>query len=319
MTPDQNKGFTQCFSKHCKIPEEFRIKQDILPTEYEQYLDYYRDQVRSKLTVQGVWRILSGFDIYLRKSKISLHTISIEDIDHFLALYNKNYSLKTCRMYRSYLRKFLKYLYQEGYIKKDLAPLVVSPPEFARSKPPKFLRPKEVEKLFDSLDLSVVKDLRTYATMHLAYYLGLRPKEISLITLDDISFRQKEIFIRSRKNYSPAQLPLPDDTIKAITAYIVGGRPESDHRTLFLQLIPPYNPVNKRNDIRRSIRECMHKNNLRASAYWLRHSYAQNLLESGASIYEIKEMMGHKNIDSTRKYLSIHINLMREVILDETL
>jgi len=319
MTPDLDKGFTQCFSRVCKIPEEFRVKQEFLPAEYEQYLEYYRAQVRSKLTVQALWRILSGFVIYLKKLNISLHEISIENVDHFLALYNKNYSLKTCRMYRSYMRKFLKFLYQKGYIKKDLAPLIISPPEFARSKPPKFLRPNEVQRLFDGLDLSITRDLRTYAAMHLAYYLGLRPKEISLITLNDISFRQKEIFIQSRKNHSPAHLPLPDNVIKAITVYIVGGRPKSECRTLFLQLIPPYNPVNKRNDIRRSIGECMQKNNLRASMYWLRHSYAQNLLESGASIYEIKEMMGHKSIDSTRKYLSIHINLMREVILDETL
>jgi len=288
-----------------------------IPEVFAQYLDYYKAQC-SKGMIYRARRILSGFDIYLQKSNIDLCKISIEQIDQFLALYNKNYVPGTCRANRSHLRKFLKYLYQEEYIKKDFAPLVVSPPEFARSKPPKFLRPNEVQKLFNSLDLSNVKDLRTYAAMHLAYYLGLRPKEIRLITLDDISFRQKEIFIRSRKNYSPAQLPLPDDTIKAITAYIVGGRPKSEHRALFLQLIPPYHPVRK-NDIPRYVRECMHENNLGASTYWLRHSYAQNLLESGASIYEIKEMMGHKSIDSTRKYLSIHINLMREVILDETL
>jgi integrase/recombinase XerD len=288
-----------------------------IPEVFAQYLDCYKAQCSTGM-VYRARRILSGFDIYLQKFNIDLCKISIEQIDQFLALYNKNYVPGTCRTNRSHLRKFLKYLYQEEHIKKDFAPLVVSPPEFARSKPPKFLRPKEVQKLFNSLNLSDAKDLRTYAAMHLAYYLGLRPKEIRLITLDDISFRQKEIFIRSRKNYSPAQLPLPDGIIKAITAYIVGGRPESEHRTLFLQLIPPYHPVRK-NDIPRYVRECMHENNLGASTYWLRHSYAQNLLESGASIYEIKEMMGHKSIDSTRKYLSIHINLMREVILDESL
>ncbi len=62
----------------------------------------------------------------------------------------------------------------------------------------------------------------------------------------------------------------------------------------------------------------MTKKNLGSSTYWLRHSFAQNMLESGMSIYEIKEMMGHKSLDSTKKYLSIHIGLMREVILDET-
>ena len=314
-----SKRVAQNFYRNCKIPEEFRAKQDVLPTEYEQYLDYYKIQVRRMHSVQYMRQILSGLNLYLQKSNIALCKISIEQIDHFLALYNKNYATATCRINRSYLREFLKYFYRNGYIKKNLAPLVKSPPEFARSKPPKFLRPKEVEKLFGSLDLAVPKDLRTYATMHLVYYLGLRPREVSLITLDDISFRQKEIFIRSRKNYSPAHLPLPDDTIKAITAYIIGGRPKSKHRTLFLQLVPPYKPVNEKNDIKHYIRDCMKKNNLSATTYWLRHSYAQNLLESGASIYEIKEMMGHKSIDSTHRYLSIHVNLMREIILDETL
>jgi integrase len=102
------------------------------------------------------------------------------------------------------------------------------------------LRPEEVQKLFNSLDLSVNRDLRTYAMIHLAYYLGIRPKEISLITFDDISFRQKEISIKSRKTNTPTKLPLPENVIKAVTAYIVGGRPVSDNRRLFLQLIPPY-------------------------------------------------------------------------------
>jgi integrase/recombinase XerD len=289
-----------------------------IPEVFEQYLDYYSVQVRRMHSVYCMRQILSGLNLYLQKSNIALCKISIQQIDQFLALYNKNYATATCRVNRSYLREFLKYFYRNGYIKKNLAPLVKSPPEFARSKPPKFLRAKEIQKLFGSLDLAVPKDLRTYATMHLVYYLGLRPREVSLITLDDISFRQKEIFVRSRKNYSPAHLPLPDDTIKAITAYIVGGRPKSKHRTLFLQLVPPHNPV-KKNDITHYIRDCMQKNNLSATTYWLRHSYAQNLLESGASIYEIKDMMGHSSIDSTHRYLSIHINLMREIILDETL
>ena len=288
-----------------------------LPEEFEQYLDYYKAQVRRKRTAQEMRRILSSFNIHLQKLNIVLCKISIVQVDHFLALYNKECSPGTSRGYRSHLRKFLKYLYLERYIPKDLAPLVVSPPEFARSNPPKFLRPQEIQKLFSSLDLSDVRDLRVYAAIHLAYYLGLRPREIRLITLDDISFGQKEIFIRSRKNYSPAHLPLPDDTIKAITAYIIGGRPKSDHRVLFLQLNSPHNPVGE-NSIPGSILKCMKKNNLGASTYWLRHSYAQSLLESGASIYEIKEMMGHKTIGSTHKYLSIHVNLMREIILDET-
>ena len=63
----------------------------------------------------------------------------------------------------------------------------------------------------------------------------------------------------------------------------------------------------------------MRQAGLNASAYWLRHTHAQNLLESGGSVFEVKEMMGHKTIESAKKYLHIHTKLMREVLFHETL
>jgi site-specific recombinase XerD len=63
----------------------------------------------------------------------------------------------------------------------------------------------------------------------------------------------------------------------------------------------------------------MRKANIAASAYWLRHTYAQNLLEQEVSIFEIKEMLGHDRIQTTHRYIHINIKLMREVLFDETL
>jgi len=63
----------------------------------------------------------------------------------------------------------------------------------------------------------------------------------------------------------------------------------------------------------------MKKAGIPGSAYWLRHTYAQNLLETGVTIYEIKEMLGHDKIESTRSYLHVHTKMMREVLFDETL
>ena len=95
------------------------------------------------------------------------------------------------RCYRHCLRGFLKYLYHElGILKRDLAPLLVGPPQFAQRRLPRFLRPQQVKKLFASLKLSTRTQIRTYAMVHLASSLGLRPAEISRITLDDISFQQ---------------------------------------------------------------------------------------------------------------------------------
>ncbi|MGB2928051.1 MAG: tyrosine-type recombinase/integrase, partial [Desulfobacterales bacterium] len=167
-------------------------------------------------------------------------------------------------------------------------------------------------------ELSSFKNLRNYALVHLSYGLGLRPDEISLITLDDISFTQSELTLTDRKNDRPVKLPLPENTIKAIAAYIIGARPKSSHRRLFLNLVAPYRPISA-TSVGQHIAECIRKAGLFGTAYWLRHTYAQNLLEAGSSIYEIKEMMGHNNINSSEKYLNIHIKLMRRVIFDEEL
>ena len=260
-----------------------------------------------------------AFHNYLERHNIKLSLLRVDRIDAFLAEYFVGFSPNTRQTYRFYLRGFLKYLYYPGgIIGKDLSPLVVGPRKFAQNKPPKFFRPHEIKRLFDSFELSSVKDLRNHAMMHLAYGLGLRPDEISLITLDDISFTNSELTLTTRKNGRPTKLPIPENIMKAIAAYILGARPKSSHRQLFLNLVAPYNPV-CRSSVGAHITECIRKAGLSGTAYWLRHTYAQNLLEAGASIYEIKEMLGHDYIDSTEKYLHVHIKLMRRVIFNEEL
>jgi len=306
--------------------EQKRIHQSIdppqqrLPGLYEDYLSYYHQtrQVPS-IRLTRIRKVLCAFHDYLERHNIKPASIRIEQIDAFLAEFFIAFSPNTRQTYRFYLRGFLKYLYYPGgIIDKDIAPLVIGPRQFAQSMPPKFFRSHEIQRLFDSFDLSSAKDLRNYAMVHLSYGLGLRPDEISLITLDDISFTQSELILTTRKNDRPAKLPIPENIIKAIAAYMVGSRPKSSHRRLFLNLKAPYRPILP-GSVSQHITECIRKAGLPGTAYWLRHTYAQNLLEAGVSIYEIKEMLGHDYIDSTEKYLHVHMKLMRRVLFDEEL
>jgi len=306
--------------------EQKRIHQPIdpphrkLPDPYEDYLlYYYQTRKVSSIKLARIRRVLCAFHDYLERHNIKLASIRIEQIDAFLAEFFTPFSPATRQTYRSYLRGFFKYLYYpRKIIRKDLAPLVVGARQFDQSKPPKFLRPHEVQRLFDSFELSSFKNLRNYALVHLSYSLGLRPDEISRITLDDISFAQSELTIKTRKNDRPVKLPLPENTLKAIAAYIIGARPKSSHRRLFLNLVAPHRPASA-TSVGQHITECIRKAGLPGTAYWIRHTYAQNLLEAGASIYEIKEMMGHTTINSSEKYLHVHITLMRRVIFYEDL
>jgi site-specific recombinase XerD len=312
------RGFLRYLVEQKRITKPIEKQKYLRADIYEAYLNYYAitRQVNNR-RVQAIRRVLAAFHDHLENKQIKLSALTIGQIDGFFADFNSSFTEATCKVYRSVVRGFLGYLYhQRKILKRDLAPLVVGAPMFAQAKPPTFLRADEVKRLFDSIDYFSQTGLRTYAILQLAYSLGLRPKEICQITLDDISFTKAELSIDDRKCGNPLKLPLPEITIKAIAAYIIGARPQSGHRTLFLSLYPPYAPITP-STVHYHFKIVMQKVNPDASAYWLRHTYAQNLLEAGVSLYEIKELMGHDSIESTRKYLLIHIKLMREVLFDE--
>jgi site-specific recombinase XerD len=312
------RGLCRYLVKQKRIVAPIEKEKYLLPNVYDQYLDYYATtrQTGSR-RIKSIRRVLAAFDGYLENTKIKLAALTIEHIDAFFADFNADFSQSTCKVYRSIVRGFLSYLFhQRQILKRDLAPLVVGAPIFARAKPPTFLRADELKKLFDNIDLSSQSGLRTYAMLQLAYTLGLRPIEICQITLDNISFRKAELNINWRKCHNPLKLPVPEITIKAIAAYIIGARPQSDLRTLFLSLMPPYGPITP-TTITHHFKVHMQKVNPAATVYWLRHTYAQNLLQTGISLFEIKELLGHDSIESTRNYLLIHIKLMREVLFDE--
>ena len=301
-----------------RIPRSLRIprRQIQLPDPFESYL-HQQSHKTSFNYLRQVKGFLASFQDYLEKHSMTLARLKIEDLDHFLA--QLKVARSTRSIYRSHLRGLLKYLHHERRIvKKDLAPLLVGPRLFSEHKPPKFLRPQEVQTLFASLSLSTRSDIRTCAMVHLAYTLGLRPVEIGNITLDDISFRKAELTLSKRKGLNPVTLPLPEQTIKAIAAYLAKARPKSPSRHLFVGFPFPYPPLQS-SSVSQGISKAMKRAGLPFSAYSLRHTYAQNLLHMGQSIYEIKEMLGHDNIHSTQKYLHIHVDLMRKALFHETL
>lgn len=312
------------FSKY--LYEEGRISEPIkipnfqlnLPDIYEQYLRYLQqEKAVSKIYINSARRVLVSLNAHLEHHNIALSDLEIQHIDGFLAEFNKPFSTATRRIYRGKIRGFLKYLHNKKLLDKDLGDLLVGPRIFNQKTPPRFLRPQEVKKFFSTFTLDTPSQIRTYAMALLAYSLGMRPDEIKNATLDDISFQRAEITIPKRKMSNPVVMPMPENTLKAVAAYVHKIRPEAHYREVFLTFHKPYRPISI-NVVNHHISKIMKEAGLSSSAYWLRHSYAQSLLHIGRSIYDIKEMMGHGNIRSTQRYLHIHTELMRKVLFDET-
>ena len=315
------RGLARFLYKQKQISQPIPLKsRPKLPTIFEEHLHYCATaRYDAEKTVQHTRRVIEAFYLYLKRHDLNLSAITIERIDAFNQEHNAAYSQQSQKLNRSHLRLFLKYLYHERRVlTRDLAALLKVPRIFHRTKPPCFLRPEEIQQLFNTMTLSTPADLRTYAMIHIAYTMGLRPQEICKLTLDDIQFSKAEMHIKDRKAGTPITLPIPLKTLKVITAYLVGGRPKNNYRELFLQGNRPNRPIGYMT-VYSTIKACMRKAGLpkEATPYWLRHTHAQHLLEAGVSLFEIKEMLGQDDIEATGRYLHIHIKLMRRVILGE--
>lgn len=300
-----------------RISRSMYKKEPLLSPVYTQYLCYYK-KTRQVCESQVVHtqRVLVLFANWLANKEYELADIRIQQLDCFQAEVSNRYAPSTRPRFRSVLRGFLSWLYHQKIIRRNPAPLLVDAPQYAQARPPRFLRPDELQKLF-AIRPQTANENRTWAMLQLAFFLGLRPKEISLISLDDIQFTKQEITLPQRKGANPISIPLPIAAIKAVADYIMRTRPETTSRAVFLGLRAPHNQINGA-VVSSSITAWMHKAGVPGSSYWLRHTYAQNLLEAGSSVFEIKEMLGHDGIQTTSHYLRVHTKMMREVLFDET-
>jgi site-specific recombinase XerD len=139
-----------------------------------------------------------------------------------------------------------------------------------------------LQKLFTKLKLTTPTHIRTYAMVHLAFFMGLRPGEISRIKLDDICFKKKELNLPKRMENNLKILPVPEKALKAIAAYVLKARPESKY------MKSPYRPISA-GTVTRYISKTIKQSGLLSSPYSLRHSYALNLINAGTTLYD-KEM-----------------------------
>jgi len=292
---DAIKGLSIYLFENGRIPQPLcrPYYQIDLPDIYEQYLIYHEQSRHVPYSqIKPIRRVLTSFYEFLQRLHIELAEIKTDHIEAFMAECRKRLAPVTCKTYRFQLRGFLKYLYHERKIlPQDLAPLVAGAPLFDKAKSPHFLQTQELQKLFSNLKLTTPTHIRTYAMVHLAYYMGLRPGEISKIKLDDICFKKKELTLQKRMENNIMILSVPDKTIKAIAVYVLKARPKrSQYRNVFLSFKRPYKPISHKTVVQ-YISKAMKHSGLFSSPYSLRQTYALNLINAGVTIYESKEML----------------------------
>jgi len=216
----------------------------------------------------------------------------------------------------SSLRAFYKYLLRNGKIKKNPVSMIQSPK--TEKYMPTFLSVDETFELLNASEGKNSLDLRTRAMMELFYSSGMRLSELAALNVTDIDFNQQLVKIRG-KGRKERIVPVGKMALQAIREYLgkTGELRKNIGENVFAE--PLFlNSRGKRittRSIARFLDQAAGKSSLgrKISPHALRHSFATHLLNAGADLRAIQELLGHKSLSTTQKYTAVNINRLMEI------
>lgn len=156
--------------------------------------------------------------------------------------------------------------------------------------------------------------LRDRAILSLMVRLGLRAGEVARLRLDDIDWRRGEVVVRGKKDRRE-RLPLPVDVGEAVVAYLRTERPRSQYRQVFLAACAPYAGMRSSAICTMVRRTCRRSGLVEVGAHRLRHTAATGMLQAGASLAEIAEVLRHRSLQTTATYAKIDRRMLASVAM----
>jgi site-specific recombinase XerD len=217
------------------------------------------------------------------------------------------------------LRVLLRYLSFLGAIQDGLQGAIPQRPRWRHVGLPRHIPALDIERVVSgALDGSGRRGLRNHAILLLLSRTGLRAHEVAQLSLDDIDWTEGTICIRSNKTHTERRLPLAHDVGEALSIYLKHGRPACSFRTIFLRVIPPFDPFTGSAAVCRIARRALTRAgilNTPAAAHLFRHSAATRMLRGGATFKEIADVLGHASIGTTAVYAKLDIPALSRVAM----
>jgi site-specific recombinase XerD len=205
------------------------------------------------------------------------------------------------------IRAFYRHLLERGAVEQNPADLVPSPKR--GSYLPRVLKPGEVAGLLDGIAQAGPLDLRDRAMFELAYGAGLRAEELVNLDVTDLDSDAEEVRVTG-KGSKTRVVPAGEPAWRAIDSYVRAARPKlvGGAREPALFVSKAGNRLST-SDVRRRLRRRAAEAGV--SPHTLRHSFATHLLEGGADLRVIQELLGHASISTTQTYTRIESGRLR--------
>jgi integrase/recombinase XerD len=292
----------------------------------EAYLVFLRvERGLSDATIRAYGNDLAGYGRFLERKRANWATGAQPAIDYLAALTRPPRVLKPSshRRKAAAIRAFYRFCFAEGLIDKDIASLLDLPR--ASRQLPDTLDVEQVESLLEAPDTSTELGLRDRALLELLYACGLRVSEALNLDLEDVSLSEGSVRVIG-KGDRERRLPVGDVALAALTRYVdearpslLGGPRRSGSKSQTKRGGPLFVSARGERLSRmaawRVIRHAALVGGVRGrvTPHTLRHSFATHLLEGGADLRVVQELLGHASITTTQLYTHLTGERIRQV------
>ena len=287
-------------------------------------IKHYADHLRLELSLSdnSVEAYCHDVGLFLQYLECQDHSTNVADIkqdtieNFFAYLYDLNIGATSQARILSGLKSFYRYLIQEELAEKDPTELIVSP-SLGRHLP-EVLSVEEIQQMIDSIDLSQPNGHRNKAMIEVMYCCGLRVSE--LIGLQISNIYKDDGFLRIFGKGSKERLvPISDSSLEILYQYLDGARKHIPVKPKFTDtaFLNSRGTGLTRQTVFLLVKELAERNGIQKSIspHTFRHSFATHLLEGGANLLAVQQMLGHASVSTTEIYTHISDDILRETLI----
>ncbi|MCK9326335.1 MAG: site-specific integrase [Bacteroidales bacterium] len=270
-------------------------------------VDEFISEMDSKRYVQENTRwVLNRFVTWMVKNGIDVRNPRRADIIHYKqAVIDEGKTPTTVNRYLSPIRSFFAWLERNG-IYTNVAAGIKSPKD-NRDFRKDYLKPDQVIQLLNSIPTDRITGLRDYAIVNLMVCTGLRRVEVMRLTIADLSQIDNEMVLniqRKGRTYKE-KIKIETEVFEPIERYLLARPSYTNNEPLFANHSRHAHSQLSKEMFSKIVKKYLSNisTSKRLTCHSLRHSAAINLLSLGKSIYDVKELLGHKSVETTQHYL----------------
>jgi integrase/recombinase XerD len=306
-------------SRGC-IPASAGSLPSVVQTELGRF-DTYLEKVcglASKTCLVRVHYLGKFLSSAFKDRAIDMAVLKPRDIEQFVIRHGEGCTRGSVQVICSCLRAYLRFRAFEGDRTEALVAAVPRIRYWRLASLPKRLSEQELKQFLAAFDRTTVAGRRNYAMARCLVDLGLRVGEVARLKLEHFDWRQGTLQIVGSKGRRADVLPLPVQTGRAIVQYLRQARPKCTSRALFVRYMAPLDRPLTTEIVRWAIRCAYARAGLSKpypGSHALRHSFACRLLDAGASLKEIADVLRHRSLNSTTIYTKVDLKRLIAVAL----